>query len=118
MRRSLDQHQRVHSAGGFPCPICAKVFRITDDRLINVLTQECTHGYRHLKHIDSTWHCLKCDAKDFVYREQAERHARGYELGKGMPCPGCSQDFHGDKAKDLFRHVKKQHREYIHDLLL
>ena len=115
---NLDQHQRGHSARGFPCPICDKVFRKTDDRLIHVLTQECTRGYRHLKQIDNTWHCLKCDTKNFVNRERAERHARGHELGKGMSCPVCSQDFKGDKAKDLFRHVKKQHREFIHDLLL
>ena len=115
---NFDQHQRVHSYGGIPCPICDKVFQNTDDRLIHVLTQECTRGFRHLKRIDNAWHCLKCDAKDFVKREQAESHARRHEQGKGMPCPVCSQDFQGDKAKDLFRHVKKQHREFIHDLLL
>ena len=115
---NLDQHQRVHSAGGCPCPICDKVCRDTDDRLIHVLAQECTRGYRHLKQRGSSWHCLKCDAMDFVNREQAQRHARDHELGKGMNCPVCLQAFKGDNAKDLFRHVKKRHREYIHDLLL
>ena len=114
---NLIQHQRVHSAGIFPCPICDKVFKNTDDRLIHVLAKECTRGYRHLKQIANTWHCIKCKAKDFVNREQAERHARGHELGKGMHCPVCLQAFKGDKANDIFRHVKKQHREYIHDLL-
>ena len=115
---NLIQHQRVHSAGIFPCPICDKVFKNTDDRLIHVLAKECTLGYRHLKQIDNTWHCIKCNDKDFVNREQAERHARGHELGKGMDCPVCLQHFKGDNSKEVFRHVKKQHREYIHDLLL
>ena len=115
-RYAKTQHQGMHYAGGFPCPICDKAFQNADDRLVHVLAQDCTRGYSHLLQINNIWHCLTCDDEDFFNRDQAEQHARGHMIGKGMPCPVCSQDFQGEKANDLFRHVKKQHREYTHNL--
>ena len=114
---NLKQHLRVHSHKVFPCPICSETFQNESDRLIHVLTQECTRGHRHLRQIANIWHCLTCDDKDFVNREEAESHARRHEIEKEFPCPMCSQDFKGAKAKDLFRHVKKNHHEDIHRLL-
>ena len=114
---NLNQHRRVHSAGGYPCPCCGKAFRNAADRLVHILTQACTRGHRHLQQtLNGGWHCLTCDDKEFTNKEQAERHARQHELGKGMFCPVCNQNFHGEKANVLVRHVKKQHREYIPSL--
>ena len=109
-------HRDMIYSGGFPCPICDKTYQNTDDRLVHFLTQACTRGYSHLLQINSIWYCLTCDDEEFFNKEEAESHARGHMLGKGMLCPVCSQDFQDEKANDLFRHVKKQHREYIHNL--
>ena len=119
--RRKGRHAKIHNHGmhyarSFPCPICDKAFQNADDQLVHVLAQDCTRGFSHLLQINNIWHCLTCDDEDFFNREQAEQHARGHMLGKGMPCPVCSQDFQGEKANDLFRHVKKQHRDYTHNL--
>ena len=110
---NLNQHHCVHSAGAYPCPHCGKAFRNAADRLVHVLTQACTRGHRHLRQTVHGWQCLTCNDKVFTNKDQAERHTRQHELGKGMICPVCNQNFHGEKPNVLVRHVKKQHREYI-----
>lgn len=115
---NLNQHLRVHKEAAFPCKNCDRSFRNPSDRLVHVLTKACTRGYRHLQQTPHGWVCLSCDDKGFPTKEQAERHARSHEQGKGMLCPVCNQNFQGEKPNVLVRHVKKQHREYIPSLNL
>ena len=110
---NLNQHLRVHSSAAFPCKYCDRAFRNPSDRLVHILTKACTRGYSHLQHTPHGWVCLTCDDKSFSTKDQAERHARTHEQGKGMLCPVCNQNFQGEKPNVLVRHVKKQHRDYI-----
>ena len=116
----FNQPRHVHPSGRFPYPICDKFFLNVTDRLIHVLTQGCTRGHRHLRLIGKVWHCLTCTDKEFVKKEEAERHAREHEMGKDLHCLICNHDFKGKKANDLeaynnllVPHVKKMHHENL-----
>ena len=115
---TLNQHLRIHFAAAFSCKYCDRSFRNPADRLVHVLTQACTRRDRHLSQTPHGWICISCDDKSFSTKEQAERHARSHEQGKGMLCPVCNHNFQGEKPNVLIRHVKKQHREYIPSLEL
>ena len=114
--RNLLQHRHIHSTGKYPCSYCSKSFKQAGDRLVHILTQVCTRAQRHLQQTEHGWNCVSCDDKDFLNKEQAERHARQHDLGKGMVCPVCNQDFQGEKANVLVQHVKKQHRDFVLNL--
>ena len=116
----FNKPRHVHPSGRFPCPICDKFFLSATDRLIHVLTQGCTSGHRHLRLNGKVWHCITCNDKEFVKKEEAERHAREHELGKDLHCLICNYDFKGKKANDLeaynnllVPHVKKMHHENL-----
>ena len=115
---NLNQHLKVHSEAAYPCKHCDRAFRYPADRLVHILTKACTRGYSHLKETPFGWVCISCDdnQKPFATKEQAERHVRTHEQGKGMHCPVCNENFQGEKPNVLVRHVKKQHREYIPSL--
>ena len=113
---NLTQHRRVHFDGSYPCPDCAKAFRTPADRLVHALTRTCTRIHLHLQQTVDGWQCLTCHAKNLVTKQQAERHARIHERGKGMQCPVCEQGFQGEKPNVLVSHVKKQHPDYISSL--
>ena len=99
----------------FVCPLCERGFSIKLDSLVHLVTEACTRADRSLRRITKGWECITCD-KVYSSRDQAERHTRCHEYGRGMSCPICNKDFKGCKGNVLVNHVKNTHPEYFDNL--
>ena len=113
--QNLKQHHRVHTKEKlFSCTRCDRRFGQSRDRLIHMVTEACIRAERYIRRTGKGWECTSCwDIGPFESRDQAERHARGHETGKGLKCPVCPTNFQGLKANYLLKHIQECHPGYI-----
>ena len=113
--QNLKQHHRVHTKEKvFSCTRCDRRFGQSRDRLIHMVTEACIRAERYIRRTGKGWECTNCCLiVPFKSRDQAERHARGHESGKGLKCPVCPTNFQGLKANYLLKHIQECHPGYI-----
>ena len=118
-------HRRVHNAQSrvhtnqkqFACKLCERGFSRSTDLIIHMVTHVCTRGDRHIRKTGpSRWACVSCETGSFESLDQAQRHSRQHETGKGLTCPVCNMNYHGTKAHVLVKHIKKCHPVYMESL--
>lgn len=115
--QNLKQHRRVHTKEKlFSCTRCDRRFSQSRDRLIHMVTEACIRAERYIRRTGKGWECTSCESGPFESRDQAERHARGHEAGKGLKCPVCPTNFQGLKANYLVKHIQECHPGYIANL--
>ena len=110
-------HFRSHTKERpFSCIRCNRGFSQNDDLLKHLVTEACIRAERYIRRTGKGWECTKCENELYQSRDQAERHARMHELGKGLSCPVCPTNYNGQKANVLVSHVKQCHPQYLIDL--
>lgn len=111
---NLNAHRRVHSNyKPFKCTRCNTGFRHPSDRMVHMVTEVCTKWAKHIKKTeDGGWLCVTC-GESFADQKVSQHHSRQHETGRALCCPVCKENFRGQKAHVLVKHLKGAHPEYI-----
>ncbi|CAL4197436.1 unnamed protein product, partial [Meganyctiphanes norvegica] len=114
---NLNAHRRVHSNyKPFKCSRCGTGFRHPSDRMVHMVTEVCTKWAKHIKKTENGgWLCVTC-GESFADRKVSQHHSRQHETGRALCCPVCKENFRGQKAHVLIKHLKFSHPEYIKSL--